>query len=109
MLLHAEYEFVLLKAKFFICYSSEKEFQEDIKYRFQRKKNSPQDIDDVYDCHLYRALFQDNGPLSQLENVSLKFNTDGMSVFKSSGSSIWPVYFQRNELPPMKRYYFKNK
>ena len=41
----------------------EKEFQEDIKYRFQRKKNSPQDIDDVYDGHLYKKLFENNGSL----------------------------------------------
>ena len=88
----------------YIYFSLEKEFQEDIKHRFQRKKNSAEDINDVYDGHLYSKLFEGNGPLSRLENFSLKFNTDGVSVFKSSGASVWPVYFQINELPPSKRY-----
>lgn len=87
-----------------LIFLSEQEFQEDIKHRFQRKKNSDEDISDVYDGHLYSKLFEDNGPLSRLENLSLKFNTDGVSVFKSSGASVWPVYFQINELPPNKRY-----
>lgn len=93
--------------KYLTCSASfllEKEFQEDLKYRFQRVKTSAHDISDVYDGHLYKQLFEGNGPLSQLENLSLKFNTDGVSVFKSSGSSVWPVYFQINELPPIKRY-----
>lgn len=80
-----------------------REFQEDIKYRFLREKTSPHNIEDVYDGHLYKKLFENNGPLSQPENLSLKFNTDGVSIFKSSGSSIWPVYFEINELPPSKR------
>lgn len=81
-----------------------KEFKEDIKYCFQREKASPQNIEDVDDGHLYKKLFENNGPFSQPENISLKFNTDGVSIFKSSGSSVWPVYFQINELSPGKRY-----
>ncbi|CAH3170337.1 unnamed protein product [Porites lobata] len=85
-----------------------REFQEDIKYRFLREKTSPHNIEDVYDGHLYKKLFENNGPLSQPENLSLKFNTDGVSIFKSSGSSIWPVYFEINELPPSKRKRLEN-
>ena len=80
-----------------------REFQEDIKYRFLREKTSPHNIEDVYDGNLYKKLFENNGPLSQPQNLSLKFNTDGVSIFKSSGSSIWPVNFQINELAPSKR------
>lgn len=36
-------------------------------------------------------------------NLSLKVNTDGVPIFKSSGFSLWPAYFEINELPPKKR------
>ncbi|KAL1465903.1 hypothetical protein MTO96_043056, partial [Rhipicephalus appendiculatus] len=33
-------------------------------------------------------------------DLTLTFNTDGSPVFKSSTSSIWPIQFLVNELPP---------
>ena len=37
-------------------------------------------------------------------NISLTWNSDGISVFKSSKCSIWPLYFAINELPIHKRW-----
>ena len=38
--------------------------------------------------------------LSEPGNVSLLLNTDGVSMFKSSNISIWPIWLVINELPP---------
>ncbi|KAK3098757.1 hypothetical protein FSP39_022815, partial [Pinctada imbricata] len=54
---------------------------------------------DVIDGSLYRTLVQNNGPLSNPDNISFTFNTDGAPVFKSSKTSIWPIYLMINELP----------
>ena len=37
-------------------------------------------------------------------HLSLMVNTDGVSIFRSSNYSLWPVYFVINELPPENRY-----
>ena len=47
--------------------------------------------------------FRNGGVLSDQNNLSLKVNTDGVPIFKSSGYSMWPIYFEINELPPRKR------
>lgn len=77
-----------------------------MEYRFKRSQSESTDevIRDVYDGYQYKKLFQNNGVLSKKNNISLKVNTDGVPIFKSSGFSIWPIYFQINELPPIKRY-----
>ena len=41
--------------------------------------------------------------LNSPQNISFLLNTDGVSVFKSSNVSLWPVYMQINELPYHKR------
>jgi hypothetical protein len=81
-------------------------FYKDLEYRFQRSpsKSTDEVITDVYDGYQYKKLFQDNGVLSKKNNISLKVDTDGVPIFKSSGFSIWPIYFEINELPPIKRY-----
>ncbi len=48
---------------------------------------------------MYKEHFKLNGILSQAENISLIWNTDGIPVFKSSSYSLWPLYFIINELP----------
>lgn len=57
-------------------------------------------IRDVYDGQLYREHLDF---LSKPANVSLMINTDGVAVFKSSNSSLWPVWVVVNELPKRKR------
>ena len=77
-------------------------FMKDIQYRFTRKKveNS---IEDIYDGEIYRALCQDGGILQNPYNLSLLWNTDGIPCFKSSNMSLWPLFFQINELQYSKR------
>ena len=55
--------------------------------------------EDIYDGKLYKSYTKDTGPLSQLENISFTFNTDGASVFIISNVSIWLIYQVINKLP----------
>lgn len=59
-------------------------------------------ICDVYDGQLYKDLFN-SGFLSNRNNISFSMNTDGVSIFKSSSTSMWPVYLLINELPIKQR------
>lgn len=62
-------------------------------------------IRDIYDGEEYRKHFEAGGFLSQPTNFSFSFNTDGVSIFRSSSKGeLWPVYLVFNELPPEKRY-----
>ena len=47
-----------------------------------------------------------SGFLSEFNNLSLLFNTDGVPVFKSSGFSVWPLHLVINELPFGTRYMY---
>lgn len=42
---------------------------------------------------------------SKPEHMSLLLNTDGVSLFKSSTVSLWPIWLAVNELPPHIRYW----
>lgn len=53
-------------------------------------------MEDVYDGQGYKKHAQF---LSQLSHVSLHLNTDGVSLYRSSKVSIWPVWAIINELP----------
>lgn len=72
-------------------------FYESLQGRFMTGRNN-NTIADIYDGELYKTLVQNNGPLSQPENLSFVLNTDGAPVFKSSNMSIWPVFLTINEL-----------
>ena len=55
-------------------------------------------IRDIYDGSEYQrhaASF-----IMQAANVSLTLNADGVSLFRSSKCSLWPVWLVVNELPP---------
>ncbi|CAG2218049.1 unnamed protein product [Mytilus edulis] len=54
---------------------------------------------DISDGYLYQLYTENDGPLSQPENISFTFNTDGAPVFKSSKVSVWPLFMVINELP----------
>lgn len=56
-------------------------------------------IEDVYDSSQYQKLYENGGPLSEKNNISFTFNTDGVPIFKSSKTSIWPIFLMINELP----------
>ena len=79
------------------------EIQININYRHQR----PQDehvISDIYDGEKYRALSKPGEILSDPNNLSYNFNSDGSPVYKSSKFSIWPIHLHLNELPPKIRF-----
>ena len=63
--------------------------------RFEREWDS--NIRDVMDGCEYKKQRQF---LSEPGNVSLLMNTDGVSMFKSSNVSLWPIWVAINELPP---------
>ena len=46
----------------------------------------------------------ENRFLNNPANVSLLVNTDGVSIFRSSKCSLWPIWLVINELPPSQRY-----
>lgn len=77
-----------------------KGFAENMQHRFNRVKVHPDNIEDIYDGQLYKEQVQ-SGFLSEENkfNFSLTWNTDGVPVFISSRTSMWPVYFVFNELP----------
>lgn len=64
-------------------------------------------IRDVYDGAEYRKYSQRGQFLckeTNPANVSFLFNTDGVALFRSASTEIWPVYFAINELPPQIRF-----
>lgn len=77
-------------------------FHESLQHRFTRLKKDPMAIEDIYDGRIYRELIN-KGILSNPNNISLMFNTDGAPVFKSSKLQMWPIYMTITELPPSKR------
>lgn len=86
-----------------------KGFAEDLQHRFSRTKVSPHNIEDIYDGQLYKQ-FEESGFLSANRkfNFSMTCNSDSVPVFKSSRTSMSPVYFAINELPFKKRFKKEN-
>lgn len=86
-----------------------KGFFESLQQRFTRVKSGPHNIEDIYDSQLYKEQVE-NGFLSENNkfNFSLLWNTDGVPVFKSSKTSMWPIYFVINELPFKMRFKKEN-
>ena len=64
--------------------------------RFELEKDSEslQDVSDGWE-YLKHAEF-----LTERGNVSFLVNTDGVSLFRSSNISLWPIWLAVNELPP---------
>ncbi len=60
-------------------------------------------VSDIWNGTMYQELCADGGVLSDHNNLSYSFNTDGAHVFASSGYSMWPVHVTINELPPRER------
>ncbi|XP_034935156.1 uncharacterized protein [Chelonus insularis] len=72
-------------------------FFESLQMRFERR-NGNNLICDIYDGKLYKDAY-DSGFLSNRNNISFTWYTDGIPVFKSSKISAWPIYLTINELP----------
>lgn len=73
------------------------DFFTNLLHRFNREKINDNNLEDIYDGSAYQELFADF--LSNPNNISLMWNTDGVPLFKSSKFSIWPFYLAINELP----------
>ena len=80
-----------------------KGFKELLDQRLTRQKSNPSDYEDIYDGSVYKELV-DQGLLSNTNNISLTWNTDGVPLYNSSKLSIWPFYFVINELPYVHRF-----
>ncbi|KAJ1519780.1 hypothetical protein ONE63_005034 [Megalurothrips usitatus] len=76
---------------------------EALSYRFKRQKCVESNWEDVYDGSLYKNLTSNGMPLSDPNNFSYAFNTDGVAFGSSSHQQLWPVYITINELPPKLR------
>lgn len=91
------------------CFFQEKGFLELLKYRFNHEEDKanrgvPENIEDIVDGDIYKSFFGPEGFLRNPHNICFQINTDGVSLFKSSKFSIWPVYIIICDLPPSKRY-----
>jgi hypothetical protein len=60
------------------------------------KKENDDNIEDIYDGKHYK---QYGNILSNRNNISFIWNTDGIPLYKSSKTSMWPLYYVINELP----------
>ena len=73
---------------------------EDLQYRYNRKKENMDAIEDIYDDKEYKKMSQPNGFLAESKNnFSFSMNVDGMKVSTSSNASAWPILLTMKELP----------
>ena len=78
-------------------------FLNGLSYRHQRKSD-PDFIRDIQDGQVYRDLMREGNFLSHPWNLALGVNCDGVSPYKSSSSSMWPIFWQIHDLPPALRF-----
>ena len=84
------------------------EVWESLKYPSNWIKKTLENIEDIYDGHVYKEHFDNEGyfhgtSIEQKKNekhISFQINTDGVAIFKSSKFEVWPIYLTINELPP---------
>lgn len=67
-----------------------------------QKRHARDHMHNIFDGREYKNLVQ-SGFLCNKSNVSLTLNTDGVEIYRSSKSSLWPIWLQINELPPTQR------
>ena len=72
--------------------------QKNLEKIFSRKKLNDQSIEDIYDGRLYKKLRTVGQALSNENNLSYTFSTDGCQSASSSKVTIWPIYVSINEL-----------
>ena len=72
-------------------------FQNTTFYKFLNDNKTNMGMGDIYSGSMYTSKLKTF--VDTLDNISLSFNIDGASVFKSSNYSIWPIICTVNELP----------
>lgn len=81
-------------------------FLTDIKYKNVRIKLNSDNLEDIYDGAIYKEA--EKGILSESQNISFTWNTDGVSLYDSSRVQLWPFYLVVNELSPETRFKQEN-
>lgn len=76
-----------------------KDFVIGLNSRFNRVKKNVLNYEDIYDGNIYKQLRQPGNKLWNNNNISFMWNSDGVSLYKSSNYQIWPFYLSVNELP----------
>jgi len=71
-------------------------------------KKASNNIENIYDGRVYKRFFSNGGFLDRKNNISFMWYSDGISIFRSSHFSIWPMYLVVNELPYRERVKKKN-
>lgn len=85
-------------------WSHHPEWAKSCYHPWEGHKLKPGVIGDVYDTPNWKK----HQCLSTPGNMGLALNADGMSVFKSGNSSVWPLYLMNMNLSPAKRYLNRN-
>lgn len=89
----------------FAVYLADPAMRQILHKRFTRSSDT-ESVCDIYDGEQYKKHTEPGGFLSPdfPDNISLTISTDGVAVFKSSKSEVWPIWIAINELPPKQRY-----
>ena len=74
----------------------------------EQSKVTTKSITDITKGSGYQALKENGQFLKETSNITLSLFTDGVSLFKSSGVSLWPLYLLMNEIPRKQRFLRKN-
>lgn len=80
------------------------DIQSKLQYKTGRPPKAENVIADIYDGEMYKKLSAPGQILSDANNLSYTFNSDGSPLYKSSKFSIWPIHVHLNELPPKLRF-----
>ncbi|KAE8744268.1 hypothetical protein FOCC_FOCC009083 [Frankliniella occidentalis] len=83
-------------------------FHHALTQRLAREQPGPDCVADIYDGSVYQEHMGEGGFLTNNNNISLTWYTDGVPVFKSKNYSIWPFMFIINELPYKMRFQREN-
>ena len=68
----------------------------DIILDYKREQSSSSTINDI--CH--GMCYKETQNSLTGSAVTLLFNTDGVLLYKSSSTNVWPIFAVINELPP---------
>ena len=73
---------------------------EDLHYPLSNKLHGDGKIHDLWNGEKLKAQLKGQHFYSDPEHLAFSLSTDGVPIFKSSSTSLWPVYLIVNNLPP---------
>ena len=74
----------------------------------ENRSKARKSVTDVCDGSEYRKLLMPGGFLQDTTNITCFAFIDGIPLFKSSSTSLWPVYLLINEISSHQRFSRKN-